>query len=86
MLLLTQPQQTRLEQGAVFQVEGIQRFYLYQMLRSDFPFGLGQGAEVFHKQGQVQGCSGNLHRLPCAGRKGGAQDFVAFDNFVEALL
>ncbi len=55
MLLLTEPQQTRLEQGAVFQVEGIQRFYLYQPLRSDFPFCLRQGAEVFQKEGQMQG-------------------------------
>ena len=55
MFLLTEAQQTRLEQGAIFQVEGIQHFYLYQPLRSGFSCCLRQGAEVFRKEGQMQG-------------------------------
>src|SRR5439155_2481092 len=68
------------------QVEGLLRLGLDHSAHFPFPFGSGQMAQIHF--GQIQLCRrrDDLDRLPFDCSKGGAQRFVAPDNFFETLL
>ncbi len=82
VIVVGQAQEVGAEEGAARQIKRFGRLFS----REPFclHFGIRLAAQIRHGQGQRQFGRNDLLRLPVHGDKGGAQNFVAADDFVEA--
>ena len=86
MLRIGQTHQARPNERAKSEVEGMNQFLLKEPVGGAFSLGNRKLAQVVECQWHCQARSNDLHGPTVNGGKGGAQNFVASHDFIDAPL